>query len=128
MEKLNEETRKALVNINEGFHKEFRQVMNKDNFKQHSGMLLEELSKENPDIKKLFDYGVNLIPKDQDRPDNSLASYFLILSGLKNLNEEVMSFATDAMVYSENDQYAPMGTKSELEKIYRGKIEPLLSA
>jgi hypothetical protein len=81
-------------------------------------LLLEELSKSDGDIRRLFDAGIDNLPSDTTRPNKTLARYFFVLSSLKGPPVEVRDFATDAMVYCKNDMDTPTGTADQIRRNY----------
>jgi hypothetical protein len=53
-------------------------------------------------MNELFKFGLNNLPKDDNRPNKNLASVFLAISSLISISEHDASIAIDAMVYCEN--------------------------
>ncbi len=91
-------------------------------------LFLKNILKNTNDVKgqllKLAEYGLDNI--NNEDVDFMLANYFFILSGIKNIHDDVRSFFTDMMIFCEEDKYTMRKNVSEIKNYYNKKILPLL--
>jgi hypothetical protein len=110
--------------INEGFRTEFVEIAENDGFGAYSETLYRELSKSEPDYHLLLTYGFEHLPSELNRPEKKLATFFLTLSEINQIPDNIRDLAIDAMVYCENDDDAfyPGGIKELIQR--KEKILP----
>jgi hypothetical protein len=100
---LNQNTLHVLgETVQPDFRTEFLTLLEGITFGIYQEFLVKTLLEKPKDHKALFDYGMQKLLTLKNRPDNNLASYFLVLSSLKSLPDGFSDLATDSMVYCEN--------------------------
>jgi hypothetical protein len=121
-----ERTSAALHALNTDIHETFLNILKRGALEAHEELLLDSLARKPVPLDVLFEYGLHRLPEDDKRPDMALKAYFFVLSELRDIPKELMSLATDAMVYAETDSDFPSQTRSEIRAEYE-KAKPLLS-
>jgi|GEM_PF-2310636 len=70
----------------------------------------------------IADYGINQVGEEENL---KLASYFFVISCLKDFPSIARDFFTDAMVYCE-DQMGPLKNAASIREKYKKEIRPAL--
>lgn len=118
------------VNIEEIFGGDLRPEARRllhDNKSEHIVFLQDILKKDvsiRARLQLLTEYG--LTQAKNTGTDFELASYFFILSEIKNIHSDVRSFFIDMMIFCEEDEYTMPKNISEIKNYYKEKILPLL--
>jgi hypothetical protein len=113
--------------INTGFQKEFNSIINSLTFFDYRKVLESFYNGEEIDLTHLIEYGVSHLPNEDNRPALELASYFQILSEIKNIPVEVRDYLMDAMLYCESSKDEPIVKNFiQLRQSYTDDLEPLI--
>lgn len=113
--------------INENFREDFDKISKSEGFAEYFDVLNNSLEDNSLDIKELLDFGIFRLPNKNSRPDNVLASYFIVISEIIDIPPEVRDLAMDAMLWSESgEDEVVIKNDSELKLYYNEKLRPLL--
>jgi hypothetical protein len=85
------------------FRDELRRFLRGGTLGAHSHALFQSMRRGKPDIGALFRYGMEHLPSDESRPDDTLTAFFVVLSELHPCSLELRIFATKCMEYCESD-------------------------
>lgn len=89
--------------VSEDFRAELQRILNGGALDAHMSALLAAVRGGQPNLRKLLRYGFERLPPDDIRPDDALATYFVVLSELEQCSQELRLFATKCMEYCESD-------------------------
>jgi hypothetical protein len=89
--------------VAEDFCDELKRLLGGGSLGIHLEELVVAVERGEPDIIRLFRYGIERLPSDDARPDDALAAFFIVLSELQSCSAELRILATKCMEYCETD-------------------------
>lgn len=92
--------REAVV---EDFQHEFERILEGGALGVHAKALAEAFKLGQPDLRGLFSYGLACLPAEHLRPDDGLATFFVVVSELNRCPWELRIFATKCVEYCESE-------------------------
>jgi hypothetical protein len=98
-----DEEKRLIAGVPEDFRAELRRILSGGVLGGHLEALLGAIQDKDPDLRELLRYGMERLPPDDRRPDDALASYFMVLSELTDCSYELRIFATKCVEYCESD-------------------------
>jgi hypothetical protein len=97
------EEKRLIAAVPEDFRAELRRILSGGALGRHLQALLRAIRDGDPNLGELLRYGMERLPPDDRRPDDSLASYFMVLSEFAHCSYELRIFATKCVEYCESD-------------------------
>lgn len=94
--------RVLLAAVTTDFHADMRRIFSRNALGRHL-MTLCGATLQRRRLCTLLHYGMEHLPPDKRRPDDSMATYFLVVSELKVCPYPVRIFATKCMEYCESE-------------------------
>ena len=89
--------------VAEDFQAELERVLGGDALGAHVNALVHSFRTGKPNLAELFAYGMAQLPSDDRRPDDALATFFIVVSELNVCTPDLRIFATNCMEYCESD-------------------------
>jgi hypothetical protein len=104
----------------EDFRDELERILDRRTLGPHVQALLDAVRNGPPNVGELFRYGMEQLPPDAQRPDDSLAAFFVVVSELGPCPAELRIFATKCMEYCESEALDGWSEPlPELQRSYR---------
>jgi hypothetical protein len=107
---------RLIAAVPEDFRAELHRILSGGTLGPHIGTLLAAVQDGRPNLRELLRYGMERLPSDDLRPDDTLATYFMVLSELGQCSRELRIFATKCVEYCESD--ALDGWSESLAELY----------
>jgi len=98
-----DEEKRLIAGVPEDFRAELGRILSGGALGGHLEALLGSIRDGGPDLRELLRYGMECLPPDDRRPDDALASYFMVLSEFTHCSYELRLFATKCVEYCESD-------------------------
>jgi len=98
-----DEEKRLIAGVPEDFRAELGRILSGGALGGHLEALLGSIRDGGPDLRELLRYGMECLPPDDRRPDDALASYFMVLSEFTHCAYELRLFATKCVEYCESD-------------------------
>jgi hypothetical protein len=94
--------RRLITAVSDEFRADMRRLLGGGNLGGHRQALLAFVSRRER-LDFLLRYGTDRLPPDRRRPDDALATFFLVVSELRACPQPVRIFATKCMEYCESE-------------------------
>jgi hypothetical protein len=98
-----DQEKRLIAAVLEDFRAELRRILSGGALGPHLEALLGAIRDGGVKLRELLCYGMQRLPPDDRRPDDALASYFMVLSEFTHCSHELRIFATKCVEYCESD-------------------------
>lgn len=103
----------SLGHFDSDFRRELTDILRNHSLGSHERTFCQWLEHHSDQYRNIVGYAVDNLPKTNDRPNQELATLFLILSHLSVLNDDWRSLLMDLAVFCETLDSDGLSTKGE---------------